>query len=516
MRLGIDVGGTNTDVVLLDGATVVVAHKSPTTHDVTSGIRDGITEVLKSHPESRIDAVVIGTTHFINAVTQAKGLARTASIRLATPPQTIMPLTDWPQQLVDACDAGTHIIRGGTQFDGRPLDALDEVSLRNLARAFADDGIDHVAITGTFSPINYADEQRASDILTAAHPGLSVSVSHEIGRVGILGRENSTILNESLRPLARSVAASFAEVLAGLSVDAPVFITSNEGTLMALDQAEKYPIFAIGSGPTNSMRGASTLCGLDQHDAAIVVDVGGTTTDIGLLRGGFPRESTVAVNLGGVRSNFRMPDVSSIGIGGGSIVDEVTGAVGPSSVGFRLTHEAHVFGGKTLTLTDIAVAAGLVEIGDVQAVRDIPESLVRLALGFVREKINALIEQTKLSSDRVTVAVVGGGAPLIAPLIDDLTDVPDQPGSANALGAAIAMAGGEVDRIESLAGTSSEAIMAQARADAQERTVTAGADPDAVRIIDEEYIPLSHLPGGTAARVRVRAVGDMRLEGAML
>ncbi|MBF6271587.1 hydantoinase/oxoprolinase N-terminal domain-containing protein [Nocardia farcinica] len=516
MRLGIDVGGTNTDVVLLNGTNVVAADKSPTTQDVTSGIRDGIEKVLKSAPGACIDMVVIGTTHFINAVTQAKGLARTASIRLATPPQTIMPLTDWPKQLVDACNGGTHIIRGGTQFDGRPLDALDEVALRNLAQTFSDQGIDHVAITGTFSPLNEEDEQRAAAILTAAAPGLSVSVSHEIGRVGLLGRENSTVLNESLRPLAARVSAAFTEVLTGASVDAPVFITSNDGTLMTLDQVEKYPIFAIGSGPTNSMRGASALCNLDHHAAAIVVDVGGTTTDIGLLRDGFPRESTVSVNLGGVRSNFRMPDVVSIGIGGGSIVDETTGVVGPMSVGYRLTREARVFGGRTLTLTDVAVAAGLVEIGDVNAVRDVSPDLVQRSLAYVRKEINALVEQTKLSADQVVVAVVGGGAPLVAPLIDDQTDVPNQPGSANAVGAGIAMAGGEVDRIEPLAGTSREEILACARADAHQRAVAAGADPDTVRVIDEEYTPLSHLPGGVATRVRVRAVGDMRLEGALL
>ncbi|WAM19202.1 hydantoinase/oxoprolinase family protein [Rhodococcus sp. JS3073] len=516
MRLGIDVGGTNTDVVLLNGSDIVAKDKSPTSSDVTSGIREGIEKVLASNPGAVIDAVVIGTTHFINAVTQARNLARTACIRIATPPQTIMPLTDWPEPLGAACNGGIYIVRGGTQFDGRRLDTLDEDAVRGIARGLAEKEINHVAVTGTFSPLNDEDEERVTAILEEMLPELSVSLSHQIGRVGILGRENATVLNESLRPLAESVIAAFTDVLAGLSVTAPVYVTSNDGTLMTLRQVQEHPIFAIGSGPTNSMRGASALCELGELDAAVVVDVGGTTTDIGLLQGGFPRESTVSVDLGGVRSNFRMPDVVSLGIGGGSVVDTTTGQVGPASVGYRLTSEALVFGGNTLTLTDLVVAAGFVQIGNVDAVRNVPRDLVDRALTDVRERVNASIEQTKLSSGRVVIAVVGGGAPLIAPFVDDDVHVPDQPGSANAVGAALAMAGGEIDRIDSLANTTRDDVLERARSDARERAVAAGADPKTVRIVDEEDIPLSHLPEGIATRVRVRAVGDMILEGALL
>ncbi|MBU8828275.1 hydantoinase/oxoprolinase N-terminal domain-containing protein [Mycolicibacterium goodii] len=516
MRLGIDVGGTNTDVVLLEGTTIRATCKSPTTPDITSGIRDGIEKLLSTCSTRDVDAVVIGTTHFINAVTQAKHLARTASIRLATPPQTLMPLTDWPEPLAAACNAGTYVVRGGTQFDGRPLHDLDEPTLREIAQEIRRHGTRHIAISGTFSPLDPAAEERTAQILLEEIPEASSTVSHEIGRIGLLGRENAAILNESLRPLAGSVASAFTDILDGLDLSAPIFITGNDGTLMTLGQVEKYPIFAIGSGPTNSMRGAAALCGLAAHDAAVVIDIGGTTTDIGLLRAGFTRESTVSVDLGGVRSNFRMPDVASLAIGGGSIVDVSTGLVGPASVGYRLTSDALVFGGSTLTFTDIAVRAGFAQIGDVDAVRNVPRQLVERALAYVRDKVNALIEQTKMTDAQTVISVVGGGAPLIAPLIAGATEVPTEPGSANAVGAAMAMAGGEVDRIESLAGTSRDDVLIRARVDARDRAVTAGADPATVRIVDEEDIPLSHLPGGTAIRVRVRAVGDMQLKGALL
>jgi len=120
------------------------------------------------------------------------------------------------------------------------------------------------------------------------------------------------------------------------------------------------------------MRGAAFL---STHDEALVVDVGGTTTDIGSLRHGN------VVEIGGVRTLFRMPDLLSLGLGGGTRVS--TGppslAIGPASVGYRLIEQALVFGGDVLTVTDIAVAAGLVDLGDRTHVASLPAALVKEA-----------------------------------------------------------------------------------------------------------------------------------------
>ncbi|MEZ4571318.1 MAG: hydantoinase/oxoprolinase family protein [Thermomicrobiales bacterium] len=94
-----------------------------------------------------------------------------------------------------------------------------------------------------------------------------------------------------------------------------MFFSQNDGTLMALEYATRYPILTVASGPANSIRGAAFLSRLED---AIVVDVGGTSTDIGILVKGFPRESSIAVDIGGVRTNFRMPDLISIALGGGT------------------------------------------------------------------------------------------------------------------------------------------------------------------------------------------------------
>ena len=154
----------------------------------------------------------------------------------------------------------------------------------------------------------------------------------------------------------RSFTEGFARSLADEGVtNADVYLSQNDGTLMTMEYARKYPILTIACGPTNSIRGASYLSRLQN---AVVIDVGGTTTDLGVIQNGFPRESSVAVTIGGVRTNFRMPDVVSIGLGGGSIVRERpdgTVTVGPDSVGYQITEKALVFGGDVCTATDLSL-----------------------------------------------------------------------------------------------------------------------------------------------------------------
>src|SRR5213592_4760286 len=366
MRIGIDVGGTNTDAVLMNERRVLAEVKTPTTPDVTSGIVAALrTLIAESSVEaSQIQAAMIGTTHFTNAVVEAKRLMPTACIRLGLPAtQALPPMVDWPTRLRDALGNHWFLAHGGHEFDGREISPLDPDELRRFAAEIGKREIRSVAISSVFSPVNSELEQRAAEIVAEELPGTMISLSHEIGRIGLLERENATIMNACLRDLATHIVAAFDSALAGLGIEAPIYLSQNDGTLMAVDYAERYPIATFASGPTNSMRGAAFLSGL--ADCA-VVDVGGTTSDVGILQHGFPREAAVAIEIGGVRTNFRMPDVLSLGIGGGSLVDGAE--VGPRSVGYELTSRALVFGGDVLTATDLAVAAGLAEIGDLARV----------------------------------------------------------------------------------------------------------------------------------------------------
>ena len=287
---------------------------------------------------------------------QRQSLLPVGIIRLALPATSaIPPLTDWPADLVAQVGQHAHLVGGGYEFDGREIAPLDEKAVAVAARAFARDGIRTAAITSVFSPMNGDMERRAADILRNEAPDIAVSLSCELGQFGLLPRENSTIINAALSELSGHVVKAFRQALSELGLDVPLFVSQNDGTLMRADDVQRYPVLTFASGPTNSMRGAVYLAGIQD---AMVVDIGGTTSDIGMLRNGFPRQSTNFVDVGGVKTNFRMPDVLAVGLGGGSLVMDDGKRVGPASVGYELTSRAQCFGGDTLTATDIAVAGG--------------------------------------------------------------------------------------------------------------------------------------------------------------
>jgi len=150
MRLGIDVGGTNTDAVLMRGRQVVAAFKTPTTPDVSSGIDTALRRILafsKSDP-SEIRAVMIGTTHFTNAVVEGRDLAPTAAVRLGAPAtMAIPPMTDWPDRLRQALGGHAYVCRGGHEFDGREISALDLDELKSVAAQIGEAGVTSVALT---------------------------------------------------------------------------------------------------------------------------------------------------------------------------------------------------------------------------------------------------------------------------------------------------------------------------------------------------------------------------------
>ena len=329
--------------------------------------------------------------------------------------------------------------------------------------------------------------------------------------MGLVERENATILNAALHLVAERFTEGFAKSLAERGItEADVYLSQNDGTLMTIDHARRYPILTIACGPTNSIRGASYLSRMDD---AIVIDVGGTTTDLGVLQAGFPRESGVAVTIGGVRTNFRMPDVISIGLGGGSIVrehEDGTVTVGPDSVGYEITKKALVFGGDTLTATDIAVRLGMAEVGDASKVAHIDEEFAKKAMAVMREMVEEGIDMMKVSNDDIDAILVGGGC-IILPtdLAGTATCVkPEFSGCANAIGSAISKVSGTYEALVDYDETPRDQALEAARAAAIEAAVEAGAVRETVEIIDSEDVPLQYYPGHTN-RVKVKAAGDL-------
>jgi N-methylhydantoinase A/oxoprolinase/acetone carboxylase beta subunit len=511
--VGVDVGGTNTDAVVMAGREILAAVKIPTSADVTQGLMQALREVQSAaHIDpAEVALVVVGTTHFTNAVIQRLHLSPTAAVRLCLPAaQCLLPMVDWPADLQAAVGEHTYLASGGVEFDGTPISAFDPAEISRIGADIRTRGLKSIAVSGVFSPVRADYEREAARLLSAECPEASITLSSDIGQLGLLERESATILNSALLALARRTVAALREGVARCDLQCPVYLSQNDGTLMTAEQAERFPVLTFASGPTNSMRGAAFLSG---ETEAIVIDVGGTTTDVGLLHKGFPRQASMTVDVGGVRTNFRMPDVFSIGLGGGSLVEEGAPAprIGPKSVGFDLTRRARVFGGDTLTATDIAVAAGCAVIGDASRVRGLDAAFVRRCREVIDRMLEAAVDRSRISSAPIPIIAVGGGSILVPERLGGLEVIrPAHFAVANAIGAAIAQTSGEVDRIYSLDSLSREAALADAESEARRKAAAAGALPDSIVVTEREDVPLAYLRGN-ATRVRVKVVGDMEI-----
>jgi N-methylhydantoinase A/oxoprolinase/acetone carboxylase beta subunit len=507
-RIGIDVGGTNTDAVLLDGNEILRSIKTATTTDVTSGIRTAVSHILDFDGSTDdISAIMIGTTHFTNAVIERRGLSKVAVIRIGLPAaHSILPMQAWPEDLRRTVESSIFMIRGGHEFDGREIVPFDRDHMRQVAEEIRASGVKAAAITAVFSPLTAACEEEAAEILKEIVPDVSITLSSQLGRIGLIERENATILNSALHRLAADTVAAFEAAIAESGLDAPLYLTQNDGTVMAAFQAIRFPVLCFASGPTNSMRGARMLSGLEE---AIVLDVGGTTTDAGMLVSGFPREANSKVDVGGVSTFFRMPDVVAVALGGGTIVDAATGKIGPQSVGYKISEKARVKGGDVLTLTDIAVSMRRMEFGDASKVSDLPKSLTRHVSDWIHGRVADLVDRMKISAAPLPVIAVGGGAALVPDELPGVSSVikVEHAGIANAIGAAMAQVSGECDQI--FYGLRREEALAEARRIAEGRLSWAGADMATAVLLDAEDVPLSYIPG-TPLRVRIRLVADLK------
>ncbi|HEY1618203.1 MAG TPA: hydantoinase/oxoprolinase family protein [Streptosporangiaceae bacterium] len=514
LRVGIDVGGTNTDAALLRGDEVLAVTKQTTTADVTSGIVASLAELSSQHQfePGALAAIMIGTTHFTNAVLQARALSRVGVIRLCLPETAaVPPMLEWPSLLSEAVAADVHLCHGGNEFDGRTISAIRPEEIAHAIGSFARKGIASVAVTSVFSPLSADHELRVAQQVQAAMPDAHISLSHTLGRIGLLERENATIINACLRPLAIKVCDAFIAALTAAGIDAPLYVSQNDGTLMDVEFCRNYPVATFASGPTNSMRGAAFLSGVSD---CVVVDIGGTTTDVGVLVRGFPRQAGTAVDLGGVRSNFRMPDVFSIALGGGSLIrpgDESV-SVGPSSVGFELTSRALTFGGAELTASDLAVAGGRAAFGRPELLAGVPADVIERGLRAIDESVSDAVDRVRTSAEPLPVVVVGGGSVLLGDGLPGSGELirPRHYGVANAVGAAIAKIGAEVDRIFAVDGQTRSRVLGQAKSEAVSKAAAAGARAGSIEIYEVEEIPLTYLPGN-AVRIRVKAVGDLEM-----
>jgi N-methylhydantoinase A/oxoprolinase/acetone carboxylase beta subunit len=508
MRIGLDVGGTHTDAVLMDGSQVIARVKATTTEDVASGIETALASILEGQIPAAVDLLTIGTTQFTNAVVERKQLSRVAAVRVCLPAgRGLVPRADWPQDLTEATDGGSYLIHGGHLYDGRPLSELQERELTELTQTLSDTQPAAVVVSCAFSPTQPDQEDRLVARLADSLPGIRVCASHVMGGLGLIERENASILNASLLDFADRVANALVESSEKLGLECPVYVSQNDGTLIDLERVRQFPALTFASGPTNSIRGAWALTGLAD---AIVIDVGGTTSDIGVLKNGFPRQSNLVIDVGGARTNFRMPDVIAIGLGGGSLIGPDGESCGPQSVARELRQKALCFGGSVMTLTDVAVSQGRLAISDAAQSQLVEPEVCEAVDSLIVEKLASAVDLMKPGGAILPVILVGGGAPLIpghtlagCPIVR-----PDNADIANAIGASIAQVSGEAEGMHVAGADSREIVIENLTAIASEKALAAGADSATINVVNVEEVDIPYMATDTS-RIRVSVVGDL-------
>jgi N-methylhydantoinase A/oxoprolinase/acetone carboxylase beta subunit/DUF917 family protein len=515
LLIGVDVGGTNTDSVLVDphqvgevNKGVLSWNKAVTTSEVSEGIENGIKKLFEQSPDVKkedITSVTIGTTHFINAVVEQDSarLSKVAVLRLCGPySKAIPPFFNFPAGLRDIMEGHVGYLNGGLHVDGREIQSLDENEILSHIDNIKKKGIKSMAIIGVFSSLKPDQELKVKKIILSHIPDARVVLSHQVSGVGFIERENASILNASILPFAEKIIHSFIDAVENkIGLQCPVFLTQNDGTVLSAHESLKLPIRTFSSGTTNSMRGASFL-GNVMGQSVIVIDVGGTTADVGLLLPtGFPRESSSYCSIGGVRMNFSMPQVESIGLGGGSLVRETSGEVfvGPESAGCEILSRALIFGGDEVTASDVVVSTNSdLRFGERSKVEGrFSDELIFKFQARVKSMLESAVDKMKICPEDIKILAVGGGSFIVPDNLDGASEViqPEYYSVANAIGAAMGKISSEVHCIKQLNGMTKEEVLEELKLEARIKAIEKGALETTIEVVYVSNDPVPYVDG---------------------
>ncbi len=542
MIIGLDVGGTHTDVVLLDHEGIRREIKVPTRHtDLFSSVLEGIDAVTDGINLSEVKRIVLSTTLTTNAVIQGQV------------PEVGMVVCAGPGIDPVLFRTNRHYVRvrGAVDHRGREIEPVDPLEVRAVAAEFRSAGIRHIGVVGKFSVRNPQHELQIHDIL---HPDFDkVFLGHRIsGSLNFDRRIATTYLNAAVYPIHRRFFEAVTQALAAKGMVLPLRLLKADGGNMRLESSLEFPAQTILSGPAASVMGAIAMAAGPED--ALVMDIGGTTTDMAVLIGSAPLLDPLGIAIGPHRTLIRSLETLSIGVGGDSTVRIENGCV---TVGPDRSGPAIVYGGRRPTPTDALAVLGDITsdrrreaaaafqpmaealgVGVAELAALVMETACRAMLGAARDlvaHINAKPVYTVhelLEGYRVqprTLLVLGGPAPCFARHLEKLggyrVRVVPRWQVANAIGAALARTTCEVvlfaDTQQRRAGApgegfsrtipadfSPEAACAQALELLRVKALERGANPDYLEMEVVEHQVFNMVRGfntaGKNMRVRVQ------------
>jgi N-methylhydantoinase A/oxoprolinase/acetone carboxylase beta subunit len=462
MIIGLDVGGTHTDVVLLDRQGLrkeIKVNTDPS--DLFRSVLSGLDAITDGIDVSDIDRIVLSTTLTTNAIVQNEI------------PPVGMIVSSGPGIDPEFYRTNSHYyaVSGSIDHRGREIKAIDPAEISEIANRFKNDGIQHIGIVGKFSIRNPSHELGIRKILEKSFS--KIFMGHRIsGSLNFGRRIATTYLNAAVYPLHREFFQAVQKSLAAKGLDLPLRLLKADGGNMKFESSVDYPAQTILSGPAASVMGAVAF-GPEKGDT-LVMDIGGTTTDMAVLINRVPVLNPQGIKLGSYKTLIRSLETFSLGLGGDSAVKVKTGKimVGPARQG-----PAMAYGGSVPTPTDALFV--LEDIPDGNRDKSI-EGLAPLAkqLGFSLKSFAAeILDVTckkilsaarqliyQINSKPVytvhelqegyivqpkTILILGGPAPYFAKYIESISDftvrVVPRWKVANAIGAALARTTCEVN-----------------------------------------------------------------------
>lgn len=324
LGLGIDAGGTYTDVVLYDFASDRVVQKAKaltTKWDYTIGIAAALDQ-LDAARLRQVDLVSVSTTLATNAVVEGRGQKVAL---LIMPPYGLFAPSDIPHRPI-------AIVQGQLEIDGTVRAPVNPEEIRRLARQMVErEQVGAFAVTGYASHVNPEHEMEIRRILET-ETGLPVTCGHDVSEgLDYRIRAQTAALNGRIIPILIAFLREASDCLHARGITAPLMIVRSDGSLMSMDTARQRPIETILSGPAASVAGARHLT---QAPNAIVIDIGGTTTDTALIRNGVVRTAKHGANVGGRQTHVQALDMRTCGLGGDSLIASIDGKlrIGPRRV----------------------------------------------------------------------------------------------------------------------------------------------------------------------------------------
>lgn len=505
MYLGIDAGGTHTDAVLVRAGRVECAAKVPTNHDNLPASVAAVLAALPARELRQTRRVTLGTTLAVNALVQDKADA----VGLA--------LSAGPGMAAGRFALGAHVavVPGGLDHRGVEVTALDTRALEKTVRQWREQGVGAFAAVGKFSPRNPAHEQAMAAVLAPHGP---VTQGHRLsGQLNFPRRVAAAWLNSAVWRVHNNFLDAVEEALLGAGVHAPVRLLKADGGATPLELSRQQPVDSILSGPAASVMGVMALC--DVSEDSILLDMGGTTTDIALYAGGSPALDRDGMRIFCAGQERRTPvralAARSLGVGGDSLLTVRDGEVlvGPQRVG-----PAMAFGGSQPTLLDaLNVLETQGSAGQAALSRQGVEGLARqhgmdvltlartaahtaaqtIARG-VRDLLHhvnghpvytlaALLEASSIEPSRVWL--VGGPAEFMRSLLEEAlrlpVTVPPSAAVANAVGAALTLPTAQLELFADTAQGVMRVPALDVRRDITKQYTLAAAQEDALALLRE-------------------------------